>query len=164
MEWANALLDALLRCDVSSGPRLAVILLGAIASAVTITIGGRSIYSWFFPRHRKAADALRDEGEFRARLNHRDRALELYDLAIKLNPRAAHVYYLRGCVYEDLGESARARADWTRCLERLPSHRDARAKLGQHGESIDWRWAYVTVAVALLVVLTALGAAMATGG
>src|SRR5438552_2593377 len=72
----------------------------------------------------------------RVRLHHREQAMELYDLSVRLNPRAAQVYYLRGCLKEQLGELNRAIADWQRCLSRHRDHSAAVGKLAAHGVGV----------------------------
>jgi hypothetical protein len=132
MGWATDLGEVLLRCDVASGPRLLVILLGAIASAVTITLTSHTLYRRLVGPSgpvRRAAEALRAEGENRAAQRDWRRALELYNLSILMNPRAAQAYYLRGLIKEQRGEMNRAIADWKRCRDRHPTHFGAREKL-----------------------------------
>ena len=160
MGWATDLGEILLRCDVASGPRLIVILLGAIASAVTITVASNTLYRRLFGPSgpvKRAADALRAEGENRAAQRDWRRALELYNLSIFMNPRAAHVYYLRGLIRERRGEMNRAIADWKRCQARHPTHFGAREKL-LHCEPAPsraphWRLAYAAALAALIVLI-----------
>jgi hypothetical protein len=89
--------------------------------------------------------------------------MELYDLAVRLNPGAGQVYFLRGCLKEELEQINRAIADWKRCLERLPKHAGASQKLAQYGISgvrSGWpSWAIATSAVAGVVVIFALAGA-----
>lgn len=59
--------------------------------------------------------------------------MELYNFSIRLNPRAADAYYLRGCLKEELEQINRAIADWKRCLDRHPKHAGAVRKLAQYG-------------------------------
>jgi hypothetical protein len=166
MGWAADLGEILLRCDVASGPRLIVILLGAIASAVTITLTSHTLYRRVFGPSgpvRRAADALRAEGENRAQQRDLKRALELYNLSILMNSRSAHVYYLRGVVREQRGEMNRAIADWKRCRDRLSTHFGAREKLLHFEPAASrtphWRLAYAAVGLAALIVLIGLWAA-----
>lgn len=84
-------------------------------------------------QHLEAARVLRDQGEYHVQQKRRHEALELFDLSLQLDPRDGHVHYLRGCLYAELGEPDRAIADLTRCLARLPEHRDAQRKLAQLG-------------------------------
>lgn len=160
MEWIADWLSALMRCDVHTGARLLVILLGAIASTVTITVGGYSLYRRVFGPSgpmRKAAQALRVEGEARARRGEWKRALELYNLSIRANPRPGHVYYLRGLAQEEKGNVNGAIADWQRCLDRLSTHGNALAKLAEfkrHPERrANWRLAFGAAALAAIAAL-----------
>jgi hypothetical protein len=101
---------------------------------------------------------LQEEGELRARLSHVVRALELYDLSIRLNGRAAHTFYLRGCLWEQRNDLKRAIADWERCLAVQREHRAALAKLGSYQR--QWRphaleprgWGYVSLLGAVILV------------
>jgi hypothetical protein len=162
MDWSA--LAPLFECELSGRTRLIVGVLGAVGSVGTFVVIIERILRGV--RHRRAAAALRDEGEFRARLNHRDRAMELYDLSIKLNPKAAHVYYLRGMLREEMNNLTGAVRDWKMCVDRLSTHSGALGKLRDHevpapGRGSALRLAYV--ALTLLALLTALGAAMARG-
>ena len=47
-----------------------------------------------------------------------DKALELYQQAIKIRPEFAEAYYNRGHLHWELGDSAAAIADYSRCIER----------------------------------------------
>ena len=159
MGWATDWLGILLRCDITSGPRLFLILLGAVASTVTITVGVRKFLG---PRGpvRRAALALRDEGESRLRRGEWQRAMELFNLSILANPHTGHVYYLRGLIKEHRGQLNRAIADWRRCVARLPAHGEALAKLAEHHQSppnhgMSWRFA--AGAIVLVAVLTCAG-------
>jgi tetratricopeptide (TPR) repeat protein len=159
MGWATDWLGMLLRCDVTSGPRLFLILLGAVASTVTITVGVRKLLGPRGPLKR-AALVLRDEGEARFRRGDWRRAMELYNLSILANPHTGHVYYLRGLIQEQRGQLNRAITDWRRCVARLPSHGEALAKLAEYHRSpphhgMSWRVA--AGAIALVVVLTCAG-------
>ncbi len=111
-------------------------------------------------RRRGAARALRDQGEYHAQLKHRHEALELYDLSIELNPREGQVYFMRGCLYAELGDPNRAAADWRRCLARLPRHRDANRRLSEMGHQAQAampRAAFLWGAVAVLLLFTLVG-------
>jgi lipoprotein NlpI len=52
--------------------------------------------------------------------NEPERALELAGKAITADPKDARGYLLRGSIHEALGHADKARADFTRCLERDP--------------------------------------------
>jgi|RhiMetdeSRZDD1v2_1073273.scaffolds.fasta_scaffold171125_3 tetratricopeptide (TPR) repeat protein len=138
-----------------------VLLMSASANLVALIAALYAFWRWWTrpPKDRKAASALRDEGEFRASLNHRQRAMELYDLSIRLNPGAAHVYYLRGCLLEEIGRINQAIAAWERCVECLPNHPDALQKLSDY--SIETpsttlnRWAFRLSAAGAVVILMA---------
>lgn len=157
MDWIVDWLSPLLRCDDNTGPRLLVILVGAVASTVTITVGGHSLYRRVFGPSgavRRAAQALRDEGEVRAYRGEWIRAVELYSLSILTNPRPGHVYYLRGLAKEKNGNVNRAIADWQRCVDRLPNHGDALAKLAQYKRRpqrrTNWRLVFGAAALAAM--------------
>ena len=160
MGWATDLGEILLRCDVTSGPRLIVILLGAIASAVTtITLTSHTLYRRLVGPSgpmRRAADALRAEGEKHAQRDWK-RALELYNLSILMNSRQAHVYFLRGLIKEQRRQLNHAIADWKRCRDRHPTHFGAREKLLHFEPAASraphWRLAYAAVALALIVLI-----------
>jgi len=164
MDWSG-LVQSLLRCQLGSEqPHLIVLVLGAAAS--TAIVG--ALYAlwrwWRGGRHRRAADALRDEGAHRAQIGHRRAAIDLYTLSIRLNPRAGHVYYLRGLLHESDGNLARAIADWRRSLQRLPHGNASQRKLEQYGalpvnDPSQLRWMYacgasvIGLVVALLIVM-----------
>ena len=109
------------------------------------------------PQRPEAARALRDQGEYHVQLKHRHEAMELFDLSVRLNPRDGHVHYLRGCLYAELGDPDRAIADLTRCLARLPQHRDAERKLaqlgGEHAQPVMPRLGFLWGTVALLLLI-----------
>jgi tetratricopeptide (TPR) repeat protein len=112
------------------------LVLGACASIATIAAALYRLWRWVFGpsgRQRRAARALREQGELHARLNHTEQAMELYDFSARMNPGAAHVYFLRGCLKEHLEQINRAIADWKRCLLRHPNHSGAIQKLAQYG-------------------------------
>ena len=163
MEWASDLLKSLLKCDVASGPRQVAILLGAAASTLTIMATGYALYRRIRgpdgPR-RQASDALRDEGQLHAQRQRRERALKLYDLSIDLNPRAAHVRYLRGLLREEMGELKSAIRDWEACRDLLPGHRGAMEKLSHYGSKASpnaLRWRVVFGAVVLVALVAIIG-------
>jgi hypothetical protein len=109
-----------------------VLLLSGVAYSATIIGTLYGLWRWWFgplKRHRRAARVLRNEARFRARLNHVRIALELYDLSVRLNPRAGYTYFLRGCLRADRGDTKRAIADLNRCLERLRGYGPAEKKL-----------------------------------
>jgi tetratricopeptide (TPR) repeat protein len=102
---------------------------------------------------------LRKQGYYHARLNHRAQAMELYDLAIQLNPRAAHVHFLRGELHLKMGERNRAIADWQRCLQRLPRHDRARRRLADEGiaQPTGGGLAYIRAGVVALLLIGLIG-------
>ncbi len=161
MDWWPAL-EGLFGCQ--PGNELLhriILLLGALASAATVSHAAYRLCRWVVgpsPRHRLGARALREQGKLHARLNHPKQAMMLYDLAARLNPRAAEVYYLRGCLEEELEKIDRAIADWKRCLDRHAGHAAARQKLAQYGVAeigSGWpSWAIATgTGVGALVVM-----------
>jgi tetratricopeptide (TPR) repeat protein len=136
MDWWSAL-EGVLGCQPGNEQlHRIVLILGALASAATVFAAVYRLWRWLVgpsQRHRLAARALREQGKYHARLNHQKQALELYDLSARLNPRSAEVYYLRGCLKEELEQINRAVADWKRCVHRLPTHAAAIQKLAQYG-------------------------------
>ena len=156
MDFAFDWVEPLLRCDVASGPRLLVILLGAVASSVTIAFGVRRLLGPSGPL-RRAAHSLREEGERRSLRGEPMRAMELYNLSVLANPGPAHVYYLRGLIHEQRGQLNRAVADWKRCIARLPRHGDALAKLARYDRrsaaARPQRWRLAIGALVLIVAL-----------
>jgi tetratricopeptide (TPR) repeat protein len=130
MEFFEPLFQCESRGDIS---RL-VLILGGTASTVTVIAGLYRLWRWFRPieRHRIAAGLLRGEGENRARQKEWGKARVLYDCALRLRPRSAHTFYLRGLTYEQTGPTARAIADWKRAVQILPTHRAAQRKLADH--------------------------------
>lgn len=162
MESAIDWISALLRCGDHTGSRLFVLLFSAVASTITIMVAGQRLYRQLFGPSgpvRRVGEALRDEGDSRARRGESTRAMELYNLSILTNPRAGHVYYLRGLIQERRGNLNRAIADWRRCLDRIPNHGDALSKLAEHKRRphnrTGWRLAFG--AIALMVLLTSAG-------
>ena len=158
MDWP-ALVESVFRCAPGHEWLIIASLFG-VSSAIIVAALIKLWRLRFGPtaNHRRAAKALRNQGQFNAQLNHRQQAMELFDLSIQLNPGQGHAYYLRGCLYAELGDANRAIADWKRCLAQLPRHRDAKqrlADLGGHAQSFVQRWAYVcgVAAVVLLVIL-----------
>lgn len=136
MDWWWAL-ESALGCQPGSEHLQRIgLLLGATASAATMAAAIHRLWRWLSgppPRHRRAARALRQQGHYHARLNQPQQAMELYNFSIRLNPRTADVYYLRGCLKEELEQINRAIADWKRCLDRNPKHAGAVRKLAQYG-------------------------------
>jgi hypothetical protein len=159
MDWS--VLEGLLRCEPGSDQlRLIVIALGGLASGASLVGALYALWRWWFGRHRGVARALRQEAEHRARLNQPQRAMELCNLSIRLNGKAAQSYYLRGCLWEARNDLKRAIADWAQCLRRLPHHRGARQKLDLAGVVLSPaapRWAYVWGAAAVLLLLVGIG-------
>jgi tetratricopeptide (TPR) repeat protein len=163
MDWASDWLGASLRCDVSSGTRLIVIVLGAAACAATILATTYAVYRRIRgpdgPRT-SAARALRDEAKAHLKKGSLPRALALVDLAIEMNPRAGYAYYVRGLIWEERGNGLKAIADWKRCLKRLPNFTDAKEKLLRY-ESAAPRpgssWALTYGAAAVLVFIVVVG-------
>ena len=167
MDWQA--LEDLLRCQAGNYMlHRAVLVLGAGASIATIVFSLHRLWRWLVGpsgRNRRAARALREQGAHHAFLQHHREALELYDLSAQLNPGAAQVYFLRGCVKEELDQINRAIADWKRCLERLPKHAGATQKLAQYGISgvrSGWpSWAIATSAGTGIVIIFVLAGALA---
>lgn len=165
MDWHA--LEGLFRCQAESDLlHAAVLVLGACASTATILVALCRLWRWLLGpsgKHRRAARALREQGLHHASLQHHQEAMELYDLSVRFNPGAAQVYFLRGCLKEELDQINRAIADWKRCLLRLPNHAGATQKLAQYGISgirSGWpSWAIATGAVAGVVVIFALAGA-----
>jgi len=140
---------------------------GGLARCATIVAALYKVFRWAWPppsKHAAAAAALRDEAAHRLQLGHRRKAMELYDLSVRLNPRAGHVYYLRGLLHERDGDLRQAIEDWRRCLDRLPHNNLAEQKLAQYAaapvnERGRYRWVYaygVTAIVLLAAVLSIL--------
>jgi tetratricopeptide (TPR) repeat protein len=127
MDWLDALFQCEARGDIS---RIALILSGS-ASAIGIITAAYGLWRRMVQRkrHKQASRILRQEGENRAKSGEWERAIEIYCLAIQMNPNAAHAYYLRGLAYDQLGQVNRARADWDKALQILPGYAEARAKL-----------------------------------
>jgi tetratricopeptide (TPR) repeat protein len=136
MDW-SALVEGLLSCHPGNEQlHRIVLILGGLASVATIAAAIYRLWRWLLGpplAHRHAARALRQQGAYQARFNHSQQAMELYNFSIRLNPRAAEAYYLRGCLKEDLEQINRAIADWKRCLRSHPRHAGAIQKLGQYG-------------------------------
>jgi tetratricopeptide (TPR) repeat protein len=158
MDWSS-ILDALLQCQSGHDQlHLIALVLSGLASFAAVVAAAYKLWRWWvgpIRTYRVAARALRMEASYHAALNHGVRAMQLYNYSIRLNPRAAHVYYLRGNVHEATGNIARAIADWQRCLARLPGHRDAASKLTRHRaqlpSSFPWATAASTFAAVLLL-------------
>jgi tetratricopeptide (TPR) repeat protein len=163
MDWP-ALVESVLRCQPGNEQLHRVVLvLGGVSSFASIVAALYGLWRWSFGRrtHRRAATALRDEGAYRAQFNHRPQARALYDLAIQLNPRAGHVYYLSGLLHEQEGNLSRAIVDWRRSLERLPRSNPAGQKLAQYAatpidERSSHRWVYAYGATAIVLLVAAL--------
>lgn len=159
MDWSA--LGGLLGCEPGIPSfRVVAVILGGMASLTTIIAALYQLWRWWRgpnPTQRRAARALRQQGWYRHRLKHRAIAMELYNYSIKLNPRAGQVYFVRGCLYEELGNLNRAIADWKRCVARLPRHHQALRKLAERGHvsqaPFTWRIAYGALAVAALIIL-----------
>lgn len=168
MDWAAEWLGTLLRCDVSSEPRLIAIVLGAAASTATIVATVYAIYRRIVgpdgPR-RRAAAVLRDEAKTKLKKGELARALVLANLSIEMNPRAGYAYYVRGLIWEDKGKGLNAIADWKRCLRRLPTCSDAAEKLARYEDpppraATRWALTYGTAAVvAVILIVGVLGLA-----
>ena len=165
MDWHA--LEGLLRCQADSDLlRGAILVLAACASIAAIIGAFYRLLRWLIGpsgRHRRAARALREQAKVLTSLKDPQQAMELYDLAVRFNPGAAQVYFLRGCLKEELDQINRAIADWKRCLHRLPKHAGATQKLAQYGITgvrSGWpSWAIATGAVAGVVVIFALAGA-----
>jgi tetratricopeptide (TPR) repeat protein len=159
VDWSAV--GSLLGCDPGTSPfRAIAVILGGMASLTTIVAALYQLWRWWQgpnPTQRRAARALRQQGWFRHRLKHRTIAMELYNYSIKLNPRAGQVYYVRGCLFEELGNLNRAIADWRRCIAQLPRHHQALRKLAEHGHVAQtpshWRLAYGAAVLAALLIL-----------
>jgi tetratricopeptide (TPR) repeat protein len=132
MDWS--VLESLLRCQAGSELHF-ILLLSALANLAAVIWMLYGLWRWWRRSAGRArvADALRDEGKHRVQIRHRGQAMALYNLSIRMNPRAAHVYYLRGCLKEELEQIDRAIADWKRCLDRHRKHAAAVQKLAQYG-------------------------------
>jgi tetratricopeptide (TPR) repeat protein len=162
MDWAGEWLGVLMRCDVSSEPRLIAIILGAAASAVTILATCYALYRRIRgpdgPR-KSAARALRDEARVHLKAGNLTRALALIDIAIKMNPRAGYSYYVSGLIWEERGNGPKAIADWKRCLQRLPNFTDAAEKLARYESQAPraGRWALTYGAAAVLALIAMVG-------
>jgi tetratricopeptide (TPR) repeat protein len=164
MEWSA--LEGVLRCQPGNEQlhQLALIL-GGLASTATVIAAIYHLYRWLFPRppkHAAAAALLRDEGKNRAQRGESQRAMELYDSSVHLNPGAGHVYYLRGLLHESDGNLARAIADWRRSLDRLPTNNPAEQKLIQYAaepsrEPPRYRWVYAYGVSGLVLIAALLG-------
>ena len=105
--------------------------LGGVATIATFLAAVYRLYRWLSNparRHVGAATALLEEGKNRARVGEVERAMELYDLSIRLNPDTGHVYYLRGLLHERNENLARAIADWRRSLDRIAANNPGRTK------------------------------------
>jgi tetratricopeptide (TPR) repeat protein len=156
-----AYLDLLLRCQPGHEQlHLIILLMSGLASIAAVIAAAYRLWRWWIGpmrTHRVAARALRMEGTYHARLNHAARAMQLYNYSIQLNPRAAHVYYLRANLHEGMGNVHRAIADWRRCLARLPGHKDAASNLARHRAGLPsafpWATAVSTFAAVLLLAL-----------
>jgi tetratricopeptide (TPR) repeat protein len=159
MDWSA--FEWLLRCEPGHEQlHLIILALGGLVSLATVIATVYKLWRWWMGpsgRHKRAARALRIEGKYRAQLNHWARAMDLYDFSIRLNPRAAHVYYLRGELHHTLGNINRAIADWNRCVVRHPQHKDARERLAVNRADVPsrfpWPVAIRTFAGVLLVSL-----------
>jgi len=165
MDW-SALSDSVFRCQPGNEQlRIIIIALGGLASSATISAALYKMCRWFWAppaTHGAAAAALRLEGEHRAQLNQLRHAMNLYDLSIRLNPKAGHVFYLRGLLHERNGDLAKAIADWKRSLERLPHSNPAERKLAQYAatavdERSRHRWIYAYGVSALVLLVAMLG-------
>lgn len=165
MDWAG-LLDGVLRCQPGNEQLHHLILvLGGLASCATIAAVLYKVFRWARPpssKHAAAAAALRDEAAHRLQLGHRRKAMELYDLSVRLNPRAGHVYYLRGLLHERDGDLRQAIEDWRRCLNRLPHNNLAEQKLAQYAatpvhERGRYRWVYAYGVTAIVLLAAVLG-------
>jgi tetratricopeptide (TPR) repeat protein len=158
----SAYLDMLLRCQPGHEQlHLIILALSGLASLAAVIAAAYRLWRWWFGpirTHRVAARALRMEGTYHAKLHHGARAIQLYDYSIRLNPRAAHVYYLRGDLHEEMGNIDHAIADWRRCLARLPGHKDAAGKLAWHrAPSTLFPWATAVGTFAAVLLLAAVG-------
>jgi tetratricopeptide (TPR) repeat protein len=133
----DSVLDLLLRCQPGHEQlHLIIITLSGLASLAAVIGAAYRLWRWWVGpsgSQRRAARLLRNGGNYHAQLNHRARAMDFYDSSIRLNPRAAHVYYLRGNLHYQMGNISRAIADWKRCLDRLPRHAHARKRLEENG-------------------------------
>jgi tetratricopeptide (TPR) repeat protein len=127
MDWLDAFFQCEARGDIS---RIALILSGS-ASAIGLITAAYGLWRRIVQsqRHKQISRILRQEGENRAKSGEWERAIQIYGLAIQMNPNAAHAYYLRGLSYEQLGQLNRARSDWDKALQILPGYAEARARL-----------------------------------
>jgi len=143
-----SLFDMLLRCQPGHEQlHFFTLFLSGLASLAAVIAAAYRLWRWRvgpLRTHRVAARALRMEGTYHAKLNHGVHAMQLYDYSIRLNPRAAHVYYLRGNLHEGIGNIDRAIADWRRGLARLPGHRDAAYNLARHRADLPIKFPWAT--------------------
>jgi tetratricopeptide (TPR) repeat protein len=155
VDWP--ILDVLLQCQPGHERlHLITLVLSGLASVAAVIAAAYRLWRWWvgpLRTHRVAARALRMEGTYHAKLNHGSRAMQLYSYSIRLNPRAAHVYYLRGTLHEEMGNIDRAVADWRRCLARLPGHKDAAYELARHHAQLPSSFPWATAASTFAAVL-----------
>ena len=164
MDWSA--FEGLLRCQPGNEElHQIVLILGGLTTIATILAAVHRLWRWLStppPRHVGAATALSEEGKNRAQVGEVERAMELYDLSIRLNPDADHVYYLRGLLHERDENLARAIADWRRSLDRLPANNPAEQKLIQYAaqrcqEFASYQWVYAYGVCGLLLIAALLG-------
>jgi tetratricopeptide (TPR) repeat protein len=164
MDWS--VFEGLLHCQPGKEQLYQIVLfLGGLATIATILAAVRPLYRRLTnppPRHAGVATALLEEGKNRAQVGQVKRAMELYDLSIRLNPDAGHIYYLRGLLHERDENLPRAIADWRRSLDRLPANNPAEQKLNQYAaqpcdESARYQWVYAYCACGLVLIGALLG-------
>src|SRR5262245_59048268 len=164
MDWSA--FEGLLRCQPGNEQLHQIVLIvGGLATIATILAAVYRLCRWLAnppPRHVGAARALCEEGKNRAQVGEVGRALELYDMSIRLNPDAGHVYYLRGLLHERDENLASAIVDWRRSLDRLPANNPAEQKLIQYAaqpyqESARYQWVYAYGVCGLLFIAVLLG-------
>jgi hypothetical protein len=106
---------------------------------------------------KRAVRMPRNEGKYHAQLKHRLRPMHHYESSIRLNPRGGHVFFLRGNLRHEVGDTNRAIADWRRRLFRLPPHADAKRRLVENDAAppakFPWPIAVGTFASVLLISL-----------
>ena len=79
------------------------------------------------------AVALRHRGIMNHRLGEFDLAIRDYTLSIDLTPEEGRSYYLKGLVYEEMGEEKRANSQYRNANLYSPDDPDVMAKMAERG-------------------------------
>src|SRR5262245_37889799 len=109
----NGFLEPLFQCEASDIVRLALLLLGGLASLATVTAALYRLYRWLRPRgptrvEKRAVRAIRDIANELVASGQPGRAIRLYNATFITHPRSAETYFRRGVAHEADGKMEKA--------------------------------------------------------